>query len=59
MDREGKEEARQRTVATAQGGVAGRVAAAAARVGFSPEQRSLGDGERFWGCGILVIAVDL
>lgn len=47
------EEARQRNVATAQRGVAGWVAAVA-RVGFSLEQHSLGDGERFRGCSILV-----
>jgi len=55
LDREGGiKEARQRNVATAQRGGAGWVAAAVARVGFSLEQHSLGDGERFRGCSILV-----
>lgn len=48
-----KKEGRQRNVATAQRGVAGRVAAVA-RVGFSLEQRSPGDGESSGGCSILV-----
>lgn len=50
MDGEGKKEAEQRNVATAQEGVAGWVAGWV----FSLEQHSLSDGESFRGCRILV-----